>query len=568
MSQEALGVAAAGLAAGLAAAGVREAVVCPGSRSTPWALALDRHPAIRVWIHLDERSAGYFALGLARGQGRPAAVLTTSGTAVANLLPAVMEAGHGGGALVVLTADRPPELRQVGASQTVDQVKVFGSAVKASWDLPVPDPAVPGTHWAMAGARAATAAAETPAGPVQVNLPVREPLLPAWPDGGALPPSVAAHPPAAATDWEALAAFGQDEPRGVIVAGAEDLSGAAGTIQWLSDRWQWPVWADPLSNLRGRIPTVAAYDWLARSLPLVQHPRKILRVGAPPTSKAAGQLMARVPTGVVDSPGRWRDPVGSAVAWFPADLVRFNGEPRPEPAAGHSGSAWALRWQRADQVAQRLVAQRLAGAPAGVSSHWAHQLAAVVPDDTVVMVGNSLPVRDLDKFFWGTDRFSVFGNRGVSGIDGVASTGLGIAAGRGQRLVLVVGDLSFFHDATGWLPVAQYGLAATVLVVNNAGGGIFNTLSQASLPPEQFERLFGTPHALNFAGLAALYGGKYRQVDTWRQAAAALAAHARGGGLGVVDWHTAPRAAYAAWQAAAEAAVGEGLAREVWNGEV
>ncbi len=568
MREDALGMAAAGLAAGLAAAGLREAVVCPGSRSTPLALALDRHPAIRVWVHLDERSAGYFALGLARGQRRPAAILTTSGTAVANLLPAVMEASHGGGALVVLSADRPPELRQVGASQTVDQVNVFGPAVKASWDLPVPDLAVPGAHWVMAGVRAAAAAAAAPAGPVQVNVPLREPLLPTWPDEGAVPPAAAVHQSILVTDWEALADFGRDEAQGVIVAGAEDLSGAAAAIRWLADQWQWPVWADPLSNLRGRIPAIATYDWLARSLPDAWRPHRILRVGPIPTSKAAGQLMARVPTGVVDHPGRWRDPAGSAAAWFSADLGQWDREVRPELADARRGSAWVAEWRKADEAAQRLLAQRLAAAPPSLSSRWAHELAAVVPDDAVVMVGNSLPVRDLDKFFWGSDRFGVYGNRGVSGIDGVASTGLGIAAGRAQRLVLVVGDLSFLHDANGWLPVAPYGLSATVLVVNNDGGGIFNTLSQASLPPQQFERLFGTPHGLDLAGIAALYGGRYCEASTWRHAAAVLAVEAREPGLSVVDWHTAPRAAYAAWQASTEAWLCEQVARVVWRGAV
>ena len=564
MSGDPLGGAAAGLVEGLRAGGVTAAVVCPGSRSTPFALALDRHPGIRVWMHMDERSAAYFALGLARGQGRPVAVLTTSGTAVGNLLPAVMEARHGGGALVVLSADRPPELRGVGAPQTVDQVKLFGTTVKASWDLPVPEGGVPSSHWVMAGMRAAATAIRAPAGPVQVNLPVREPLVPAWPRRSPRPPRVPAARSACGTDWHALDAFAAGEPRGVIVAGADTLLGARQTIARLADRWGWPVWADPLSNLRGRIPTVATYDWLARALPPEHRPAKIVRVGPAPTSKGANQIMAHVPTAVVDSEGCWRDPGGSAVAWFPTDLATWDGEPWPWLTGESQGAPWRQGWEHLDRLAAGWLARRLADAPAGLSSHWAHDLASVVPAGALVMVGNSLPVRDLDQWFAGCERFALFGNRGVSGIDGVASTGLGLAVARGQRLLLVVGDLSFVHDLNGWLPVRLEGLGATVLVVNNDGGGIFSTLAQGDLPPEPFERLFGTPHALDLSGAATLYGGQYDKTSTWAETAAILAAGQRGQGLEIVDWHTMPRATYAAWLAETQALLAHELS-EAWH---
>lgn len=559
MTGDPLGAAAAALVEGLAAGGVLAAVVCPGSRSTPFALALDRHPAIRVWMHLDERSAAYFALGLARGQRRPVVVLTTSGTAVGNLMPAVMEARYGGGALVVLSADRPPELRAAGAPQTVDQVKLFGPTVKASWDLPVPDRAVPRTHWVMAGVRAAAAASEAPAGPVQVNLPVREPLVPSWPRDEAPLPPVSLTRSTRVTNWDALDAFAADEPRGVIVAGADTLLGARETVARLADRWGWPVWADPLSNLRGRIPTVATYDWLARWLPNEHRPAKMIRVGPAPTSKAANQLMAQVPTAVVDREGGWRDPGGSAVAWFPTDLAKWDDESCPWPPGGARSAPWRHGWEKLDAVAAGWLARRLANAPASLSSHWAHDLASVVPPDAVVMVGNSLPVRDLDQWFGGSARFGLFGNRGVSGIDGVASTGLGLAAARGERLLLVVGDLSFVHDLNGWLPVRLEGLAATVLVVNNDGGGIFSTLPQGELPPQSFERLFGTPHALDLSGAATLYGGRYHRTLTWAETAAVLTAGQHGDGLEIVDWHTAPRAAYAAWLAETQALLAHDL---------
>lgn len=559
-----LGDAAAGLVEGLSAGGVRAAVVCPGSRSTPFALALDRHPAIRVWMHLDERSAAYFALGLARGQRGPVVVLTTSGTAVGNLLPAVLEARHGGGALVVLSADRPPELRQVGAPQTIDQVNLFGSAAKATWDLPVPDRAVPRAHWVMAGVRAAQTASSAPAGPVQVNVPVREPLVPQWPAADAQRPRPSVARLARTTDWGALDAFAAGEPRGVIVAGADSLLGARSTIARLADRWGWPVWADPLSNLRGRIPTIATFDWLARALPQECRPAKIVRVGPAPTSKAANQLMAQVPTAVVDAEGSWRDPGGSAVVWVPADLEAWDDEPWPWPLQASRRAAWQQAWTHLDELAAARLASRIADAPGDLSSHWAHALASVVPADALVMVGNSLPVRDLDQWFAGSQRFLLFGNRGVSGIDGVASTGLGLAAARGQRLLLVVGDLSFIHDVNGWLPVRLGGLAATVLVANNDGGGIFNTLPQAGLPPESFERLFGTPHGLELSGVATLYGGRYEKTSTWAETAAALAAGQRQGGLEIVDWHTMPRPGYAAWLAETQAWLANDLA-EVWH---
>ncbi len=564
MSGDPLGAAAAGLVEGLSAGGVRAAVVCPGSRSTPFALALDRHPAIRVWMHVDERSAAYFALGLTRGQGRPVVVLTTSGTAVGNLLPAAMEARFGGGALVVLSADRPPELRQVGAPQTVDQVKLFGPTVKACWDLPVPDRAVPTAHWVMAGVRAAVTASGAPTGPVHVNVPVRDPLVPQWPSVWDSRHPVSVARPARATDWGALDAFGAGEPRGLIVAGAENLLGARRTVAQLADRWGWAVWADPLSNLRGRIPTVATADWLAHALPEKYWPAKILRVGPVPTSKAANRLMAQVPTAVVDSEGSWRDPGGSAVAWFPTDLQTWDDDPWPWSAGKSRGAPWRQAWEHLDGLAAGWLARRLAEAPGGVSSHWAHGLSSVVPADTLVMVGNSLPVRDLDQWFAGSERFTLFGNRGVSGIDGVASTGLGLAAARGQRLLLVVGDLSFVHDLNAWLPVRREGLGATVLVVNNDGGGIFNTLPQAELPPESFERLFGTPHGLDLAGAATLYGGRYDKTSHWAETAAVLRAGQREDGLEIVDWHTASRVAYAAWLAETRVLLGHELA-QAWR---
>jgi len=564
MTAEEVGEAAAALATGLARAGVRYAVICPGSRSTPFALALHRHPGIQVLMHYDERSAGYFALGLARGLSEPAAVLTTSGTAAGNLVPAVMEAYYTGVPLVVLTADRPPELRQAGAPQTVDQVKLFGDSVKHFHEMPVPDAAVSPRQWARAGERAAREAIELPAGPVHVNLPVREPLLPVWPSESLAPDESGrsvprSHPPR--LHFPDLRDWAGGEARGVVVAGAQNLLGSQRTVFRIASELGWPVWADPLSNLRGRGETVLMYDWLSRDLPDELRPRKVLRVGPLPTSKAANQALLGVPTAVLDAPGWWRDPEASVTHWFDVDLDDLDGQ-LAEPASQGPQSPWQEAWAAWDQVAGRLVQAALRQAPDNFQGRWASELGAVVAPKTTVMVGNSLPVRDAEQYFAGSSSVVLFGNRGASGIDGVASTGLGLARARQEPLLLVVGDLSFLHDLNGWLAAHLHQIPAVVLVIDNRGGGIFSTLGQEQLPHDQFELLFGTPHHLDFSGAAALFGGGYRRAATWAEARAAVQAAQQQGGIQIVNWTTLDRHEHARVHAQLVATVVKGLAAE------
>lgn len=551
--------------AGLVAGGADAAVICPGSRSTPLALGLLRHERVRVRMHYDERSAAYFALGWARARGRPVVVLGTSGTAVANFLPAVVEAYYSRVPLVLLTADRPPELWDVGAAQTIHQAGIFGPHVK--WAAWLPTPAAQAAlerHAAVSGRRAAETARTAPAGPVQLNVPLREPLLPVFGQGPppVPPPEVIgrAAPPAVPSGLaERLAGYG----RGILVAGASDLAAAWPALRGLSAALGWPILADPLSNLRtaddpeGRI--VARYDLLLRSeaARAALRPAVAVRFGAPPTSKVLAMWLESVPTWVVDPEGGFRDPGLLAEGFW------HGGEPARSGPAAAPDDGWLARWQAAEVVADRALRAALAEAEAtapGFEGLWYARLQAPWARGLAVMVGNSMPVRDLDSFFGrtaGGPRF--WANRGAMGIDGVLSTGLGLAA-EGERVLVVLGDLSFFHDQNGLLAARLGRLDATVVVVHNDGGGIFSFLPQRALDADTFETLFGTPHGLDFEGTARTYGLPYARATTVGDLEAAVRASLEQPGTRVVEWRVMPREDNVRWHERTVEAVARALA--------
>lgn len=510
------GLWAAALVDGLVAAGVGWAVISPGSRSSPLALACLRHSALTSRVLLDERAAAFFALGLAKAEGRPVALLCTSGSAVANWHPAVVEADQARLPLILLSADRPPELQDCGANQTIDQTALFGAQLRAFHALP---PAETNGDWlAHLAARAVTQSLWPLPGPVQINVPFREPLLAAGPPA----PSVAARAadgprvilPRLLPAAEEIARLADrwSGRRGVIVAGAEPLP--AEPIVRLAAALDWPVLADPLSGLRfgahDRSRVMAAADTFLRGTTLT--PDWILRFGAFPVSKPIATWLAGLDAlqAVVSADSRWPDPQRAAdliIHADPAALADAVSQVVRRPAP----PGWLSMVRAAEVAAAGLMLRQPPPEATALRT-----LLDGLPGDSLLFVGNSMAVRDLDSFSGTTEkRLTVLGNRGASGIDGNLASFFGAAAsGRFAAAVAVVGDLTFLHDLGGL--AAGQGIDATVCVFDNGGGAIFEHLPQAGLP--EFEAAWLTPQQADFAAAARVWGHSYRRVETDRLA--------------------------------------------------
>jgi 2-succinyl-5-enolpyruvyl-6-hydroxy-3-cyclohexene-1-carboxylate synthase len=494
--------------------GVEHAVVAPGSRSAPLALALAGDPRIRLHVHLDERSAAFFAHGLGRATGRPAVVLGTTGTAAAHDHPPEREASHAAVPLIVATADRPPELRGVGAGQTIDQVHLYGEAVRWFVDAEVPvDRPGAGEAWRELAARSVNETAGTPPGPVHLNLPFREPLLPTGAalvdapgrgDGGPWRRKIQ---PERLLDDAALAALATRigaTPNGVITAGW-DSAVSPEIVDAFAAATGWPVLADAVSNVRTGGHVVSTYDVLlrdpARAADL--RPDLVVRVGAPLTGKAASQWLAGLPTMLVDPDRRWVDPARTT-----HEVIAADAEPLlaalTERLTGRNVESSA-HWTAHENRTRTAVDVILDSRDAPFEGRIARDVMAALPDGAALVVASSMPVRDLESFAGPRTGVGVHSNPGVYGIDGFVSTVLGIAAGHDGPTVAIVGDLCFLHDTNGLLGVSELGLDAVFVVIDNRGGGIFSFLPQAELP-EHFETLFGTPQPVDLAALAAVHG--------------------------------------------------------------
>jgi len=536
----------------LARCGVREVVLAPGSRSAPLALALhaaDAAGRVRLHVRVDERSAGFLAVGLARTSASPVAVLTTSGTAVANLHPAVLEATHAGLPVLVLSADRPARLRGTGANQTTDQVGLFGGAVRLAADLPAPaafaadGPADElGLH-DLRGVRplvarcvaAATGARTADPGPVQLNLQLDDPLVPESGLPGELPPPLAGRadggpwttvtPTAPARSWGAP---GDDaypleaQVPTVVVAG----DGAGPPARVLAEAGGWPLLAEPTSGARTGSNALRCYRLLLGG-ELAGRIRRVVVLGHPTLSRPVMRLLSRpdVEVIVVSASGStWTDP-GHAVA-------------RVVPAARADGSAepaWLESWLRADKAVSAAVDAEVDAVEDGPGSRRLapHQVARVVatalPPEGLLVVGSSNPVRDLDLMaspYAVGERRKVIGNRGLAGIDGTVSTALGAALGRtSSRAFAYLGDLTFVHDGNGLvLGPDEPRPDLTFVVANDDGGSIFAGLEQGGEEyADAFERVFGTPHGTDLASLCAATGTPHRRCVSVESLTAALA---------------------------------------------
>lgn len=524
------------LVAGLCAAGVRDAVISPGSRSTPLTLALLRNPDIRCTLAVDERSAAFFALGLGKASRRPALVVATSGTAPANWLPAVIEASQAEVPLLLLSADRPPEIQGWGANQTVRQTGLFADYVRARHALPAPQLApgqafVPDGLWRLA-ARAVEESCWPQAGPVHLNLPFHEPLIPA--DEVPLPAqptalTCARMPPLPPPEAVARLAARLSGRPGAIVCGELPASSAAdkkalfAALTALSARLGCPLLLEPLSGLRfghhwrAPLPTSAACcvgyaRWLNQ--PAVQAelaaspPEWLLRIGPWPVTRALQNFAASAGwQALIDPAPTWRDPQQRLDLLLHAAPLATCEALLQHPLQA-APAAWGARFASWEAAASQHAEEAASTASGPLAATRIAAVLAGLPDDTACFIGNSLAIREIDSHSGhGPQALDFFSNRGASGIDGNISTAAGIAATRGRALALL-GDLSTQHDLGG-LALAQ-GRNLVIVTVNNGGGGIFDYLPQATLP--EFVTGWRTPQQIDFAAAAATFGLAYRHV--------------------------------------------------------
>jgi 2-succinyl-5-enolpyruvyl-6-hydroxy-3-cyclohexene-1-carboxylate synthase len=566
--------------------GLRHAVICPGSRSTPLALVLASVPTIRCWMHVDERSAAFFALGLAKRLGQPVALLCTSGTAAANFLPAIAEAHLTHIPLLVLTADRPPELRDSGAPQAIDQNRLYGTHAKWFMETALPEASNDALRYIRTIACRALAQTQViPAGPIHLNMPFREPLTPAPLPNQPLPPENTRDPLA----WQGrpddqpyvqvasalqngttegkhsqlITAIG-NSPRGLILAGPQTDPALAGAMLQLARKTGYPILADPLSQLRGRMNeselVISSYDAFLRSERFLARyePQLILRFGAMPTSKPLLLYLNRYAGCmqiVINAQQSWEEPTQLATQLFYTDAKDFCVElgdaldSPDESGTKECGSitrnrplqqelvAWTKAWQAAEWTTRQALNTALADFPALFEGRVFSELAELLPARSLLYAGNSMPIRDMDTFFWPrSTEIRCLGNRGANGIDGVISSALGASAAGvpNEPAVLVIGDLSFFHDLNGLLAARLHHLHLTIVLVNNDGGGIFSFLPQSTYP-EHFEQLFGTATGLDFRPVVEMYGGSFRRIVSWEEFRQTLQHDLNADGLHVIE---------------------------------
>ena len=503
----------------LARCGMRHACTSPGSRCTPIVLSLVGERRIRCFSHIDERCAGFFALGAAKASGRPVAVTCTSGTATANLAPAVIEAHQAGVPLIALTADRPPELRDVGAGQTIDQLKLYGDAVKWFFEVGVQDAEVQRVRWMRTLAcRAYWTALEGRPGPVHLNFPLREPLvleapLPEDPAPGRSggEPWVRRLP---ALPTAAPGPGPRPSGRIVVVAGG----GTRDPTELLSfcAQKRIPLLADPLSRARQGPAAIAHYDLLLRDPAFAEshRPELVIRTGELPTSKSlrtwlAGLGVAQI---AVDPDGTWQDP--DAVVG-----MRIGALPLPEDFEPLDAD-WLAGWRVADDDAEGAISGALGDELS--EPLVARELARTLPAEATLYLASSMPIRDAETFMPGrADGPRMLSNRGANGIDGTLSSAFGAAAVSDRPVVLLAGDVALVHDIGGLLAARRLGLSLTVVLLNNDGGGIFHFLPVAG-GGNAFVEHVATPHGLDFARAAALYGCEYERPATVAELACSL----------------------------------------------
>jgi 2-succinyl-5-enolpyruvyl-6-hydroxy-3-cyclohexene-1-carboxylate synthase len=556
-----------------ARSGVKQICISPGSRSSPLAVVAATTPEFRIWSHIDERSSGFFALGLAKALREPVGLICTSGSAPANYFPAVMEAYYAGVPLIIMSADRPAELRDWGAGQAVDQVKLYGPHVCYFAEMPVPDAGSRMLRFARTSACRAVAESQgLRPGPVHLNWPFREPLEPIadsddrrsrdWAEGDLVArrgrpesrPYVASAreiPLASEAQIQNLADRIQEQPRGIIAAGAMDEPASfASAVAKLAKAAGWPVLAEPTSGLR-RGAHISGAQMLAGSDLFLRDsnfsgsnsPEFVLRFGGTPVSKALRLwLEAALPPNVVvvDPGSRWNEPshlISDYLAVDPTDLCNRLAAALESRSDSRRESAWLQTFERAERATQDGLHAEILAAQSLLEPRATKELCEFLPADAILYVSNSMPIRDLDAFMpIGKSGLRVLSNRGTNGIDGMVSSALGAAAANLAPVFLLTGDLAFLYDLGALLATCRYPLRATIVVLNNDGGGIFSFLPIARHGEEvRFEEIFTTPHGVDLTGCAELFGVHYSRVSTVPAYREALEKSAACDGVSIIE---------------------------------
>ncbi len=512
----------------LARAGVCHAVVCPGSRNAPLAYVLGDRDDIKSWSVLDERSAGFFALGIAKSSGAPVAVTCSSGTAAANLHPAVIEADHAGVPLILLTADRPPELRDVGAGQAIDQIKLYGSSVR--WFVEAGNHALSEEtlrHFRGLGCRAVAEAIGVNPGPVHINLPLREPLTPEERDLSALETGIAARGRANGAPWTkpktgSASYFDRDEfdrlrsaKRPLVVVGEQNHQGLAVLIADFAEHHDVPVLADALSQMRrsgiaARTTLVSAYDGILRNAAAREHlePDFVLRLGELPTSKPLRSWLANLdcPQVVIDPRGAWHEATRVASELVQCDPVAFMRSSLEAPARTATG-AWSAAWHAVEAAAQESIDTAFTAEPFPFEPAVYRSLLTGLQGGATIWVSSSMPVRDVEAYVPPTrDDVRFLSNRGANGIDGVLSSALGAKAPWDcDRVILLTGDLTLLYDVGALSIAARHEIPLTIVCVDNGGGGIFSFLPIAGYP-SHFEDKIAAPSGVDLESVVKAFG--------------------------------------------------------------
>ncbi|HLR64192.1 MAG TPA: 2-succinyl-5-enolpyruvyl-6-hydroxy-3-cyclohexene-1-carboxylic-acid synthase [Pseudogracilibacillus sp.] len=546
----------------LAYNGVKHAVISPGSRSTPLAMMVTEHKQIKEWVLVDERSASFFALGLARATNEPVVLICTSGTAAANYYPAIVEAFMQRVPLIVLTADRPHELRDIGASQTINQIGMYGDFVKWFHEMALPEDSEPVLKYVRGKAARAVVEANGVGnqGPVHLNFPFREPLVPdltvhdKWGKGFASYPRYMSGEKVLVDEMlDPLVKQMNQAERGLIVCGPQFDESLSEELVQLAQHLSIPILADPLSQLRAfdhdKTHLIEGYDAFLFSDDLKEElkPSYIIRFGAMPISKRYMQFVKSCPETIqfiVEDDSGVREASNEQSCFIYANSKRLLQDLKGLTKERHK-SAWLKKWQAYNAVVMKHVNE--IESTYITEGEAVRTLFEVVPNQSGLFIGNSMPIRDTDTFFTRTNKaLKLYGNRGVSGIEGINSTMLGIAAAKLHDYhTLVIGDLSFYHDLTGLLASKKYNIPLTIVLINNDGGGIFSFLPQAE-EGKHFETLFGTPLGIDFKHVADLYGATYECVKTNDHLKDALKRSYEEAGISIVEVKT-NREENAAW---------------------
>jgi 2-succinyl-5-enolpyruvyl-6-hydroxy-3-cyclohexene-1-carboxylate synthase len=528
--QESLTAYIAAIVSELIFTGVTDVVVSPGSRSTPMAMIMAEHPDLKVHIHVDERSAAFFALGIAKALNKPVAILCTSGTAAANYFPAIVEARYARVPLIVLTADRPHELREVGAPQAIDQIHLFGKHVKWFSEMALPEKSDEIIRYARTVcARAVAIATSAPFGPVHLNFPFREPLIPKLDDelfqlqerpngfvkvqNGDLI--------IADEQFKEIAEKLTQTNKGIIVCGNIVDNKFTEAVTRLAETLKFPIIADPLSQLRSGKHSleniIETYDTFLRNedAKAFLKPDVVLRFGAMPISKALTVFLkenGNAEQYVIDGGVGWRDPSSLSTNMIFCNESLFC-EKILSITTEKSSDQYLTEWKKVNGLTKETMTSLRNGTELSEGRLF-YQLAEMLPDETTLFVGNSMPIRDLDSFFLNNNKaIKVMANRGANGIDGTVSTSLG-AALYSKSLYLVLGDLTFFHDLNGLIAAKLYNIDINIILVNNNGGGIFSFLPQSE-HTKHFELLFGTPLDIEYEHAVKMFNGKFTKIKNW-----------------------------------------------------